>query len=37
MGGRYTVSLAVAHTLLIIWGYAVTGHTNVIHETSSLV
>src|SRR5438128_361790 len=22
MGGRYTVSLAVAHTLLIIWGYA---------------
>ena len=33
MGGRYTVSLAVAHTLLIIWGYAVTAHTNVVHET----
>ncbi|MEO6885479.1 MAG: ferric reductase-like transmembrane domain-containing protein, partial [Jatrophihabitantaceae bacterium] len=37
MGGRYTVSLAVAHTLLIIWGYAVTAHTNVVHETTSLV
>jgi predicted ferric reductase len=37
MGGRYTVSLAVAHTLLIIWGYAVSAHTNVIHETTSLV
>jgi predicted ferric reductase len=37
MGGRYTVSLAVAHTLLIIWGYAVTGHTNVVHQTTSLV
>lgn len=37
MGGRYTVSLAVAHTLLIIWGYAVTGHTNVVHETTALI
>jgi predicted ferric reductase len=37
MGGRYTVCLAVAHTLLIIWGYAVTAHTNVIHQTASLV
>ena len=37
MGGRYTVSLAVAHTLLIIWGYAVAANTNVVHETSSLV
>lgn len=37
MGGRYTVSLAVAHTLLIIWGYAVTAHTNVVHQTASLV
>jgi predicted ferric reductase len=37
MGGRYTVSLAVAHTLLIIWGYAVTAHAGVIHETTSLV
>jgi predicted ferric reductase len=37
MGGRYTVSLAVAHTLLIIWGYAVSAHTNVVHQTTSLV
>jgi predicted ferric reductase len=36
MGGRYTISLAVAHTLLIIWGYAVSAHTNVIAETSTL-
>jgi predicted ferric reductase len=35
MGGRYTVSLAVAHTVLIIWGYAVSAHTNVLHETAT--
>ncbi|MBN9619424.1 MAG: ferric reductase-like transmembrane domain-containing protein, partial [Actinobacteria bacterium] len=37
MGGRYTVSLAVAHTLLIIWGYAVTAHIGVIAETGTLL
>jgi predicted ferric reductase len=37
MGGRYTVCLAVAHTLLIIWGYSVTAHTNVVHQTSTLI
>lgn len=37
MGGRYTVCLAVAHTLLIIWGYAVTAHTDVVSETGTLV
>ena len=37
MGGRYTVSLAVAHTLLIIWGYAVTAHDGLVHQTTSLV
>jgi predicted ferric reductase len=37
MGGRYTVSLAVAHTLLIIWGYAVTARANVVGETRSLL
>ncbi|MCW2521726.1 MAG: oxidoreductase FAD/NAD(P)-binding domain protein [Frankiales bacterium] len=37
MGGRYTVGLSVAHTLLIIWGYAVTAHTNVLHQTASLI
>ena len=35
MGGRYTICLAVAHTLLIIWGYAVSAHTTVLHETAS--
>jgi len=37
MGGRYTVSLVVAHGLLIIWGYAVTAHTDVISQTSTLL
>ena len=36
-GGRYTVSLVVAHGLLIIWGYAVTAHTNVLSQTNTLV
>jgi predicted ferric reductase len=37
MGGRYTVCLVVAHALLITWGYAVTGHTNVISQTATLL
>jgi predicted ferric reductase len=36
-GGRYTISLVVAHTLLIIWGYAVTAHTNVVSQTGTLL
>jgi ferredoxin-NADP reductase/DMSO/TMAO reductase YedYZ heme-binding membrane subunit len=36
-GGRYTVSLVVAHGLLIIWGYAVTAHTDVVSQTSTLL
>lgn len=36
-GGRYVVFLAVAHTLLIIWGYAVTAGTGVVSETSTIV
>ena len=36
-GGRYTVSLVVAHGLLIIWGYAVTAHTDVLSQTSTLL
>ncbi|KRV47761.1 ferric reductase [Wenjunlia vitaminophila] len=31
--GRYTVSLVVAHALLIVWGYSLTGHTGVVHQT----
>jgi predicted ferric reductase len=37
MGGRYTVSLVVAHGALIIWGYAVQAHTDVISQTGSLL
>jgi ferredoxin-NADP reductase len=37
IGGRYVVSLTVAHTLLIIWGYAVTAGTGVLHETATVV
>lgn len=36
-GGRYTVSLVVAHTLLIIWGYSLTAHTGVVSETGTLI
>ena len=36
-GGRYTVSLAVAHTVLITWGYAVTAHTGLVSETGTLL
>src|SRR3954471_14416002 len=36
-GGRYTVSLVVAHGLLITWGYAVTAHTDVISQTKTLL
>ncbi len=36
-GGRYTVFLALAHTLLIIWGYAIAAHTGVVSETGTLL
>jgi predicted ferric reductase len=36
-GGRYTVSLVVAHGLLIVWGYAVTAHTSVVSQTRTLL
>ena len=36
-GGRYAVSLVVAHGLLITWGYAVTAHTDVISQTGTLL
>jgi predicted ferric reductase len=37
MGGRYIVSIIVAHGLLITWGYAVTAHTNVLSESATLL
>lgn len=36
-GGRYTVSLAIAHTVLIIWGYAVTAHSGLVTQTTDLL
>jgi predicted ferric reductase len=36
-GGRYTVSLVVAHGLLILWGYAVTAHTDVVSQGKTLL
>ncbi|WP_405890369.1 ferric reductase-like transmembrane domain-containing protein [Streptomyces sp. NBC_01527] len=36
-GGRCTISLALAHTLLIIWGYSLSSHTQLVSQTSSLV
>ena len=36
-GGKYTVGLVVAHALLIVWGYAVTAHTDVVSQTSTLL
>ncbi|MFE2476076.1 ferric reductase-like transmembrane domain-containing protein [Streptomyces sp. NPDC059389] len=36
-GGRCTVSLALAHTLLIIEGYSLTSHANVVGQTATLV
>ena len=37
MGGRYVVSIVVAHGLLIVWGYAVTAHENVLSESATLL
>jgi predicted ferric reductase len=36
-GGRYTVGLVVAHGLLIVWGYAVSAHTNVLSQSTTLL
>ena len=36
MGGRYVVSVIVAHGLLIVWGYAVQAHTTVVSESATL-
>ncbi|WP_020573951.1 ferric reductase-like transmembrane domain-containing protein [Actinopolymorpha alba] len=37
MAGRYVVSLVVAHGLLILVGYASTGHTGLVHQALSLL
>ncbi|QHC22820.1 ferredoxin reductase family protein [Streptomyces sp. GS7] len=37
MAGRYTISLVLAHALLITWGYTLTARGGVLHETATLV
>ncbi|MBV9094138.1 MAG: ferredoxin reductase family protein [Streptosporangiaceae bacterium] len=37
MGGRYIVSLVVAHGLAIVWGYAVEAHAGVVTEAGTLL
>ena len=37
MGGRYVIGLISGHALAIIWGYAVTAHTNPVSETATLL
>lgn len=37
MGGRYTVSLVLAHVVLIIWGYALTDGRGPVGETVNIV
>src|SRR6201995_1764709 len=37
MGGRYVVTIIVAHALLITWGYAVTAHAGLISEGGTLL
>ncbi|RFU37862.1 ferric reductase [Actinomadura logoneensis] len=36
-GGRYTVCLALAHVLLVVWGYALVDRKNVVAQTGDLV
>ena len=37
MGGRYIVSLVVAHGLLIVWGYAAGSRTGEVSESATLL
>jgi predicted ferric reductase len=37
MGGRYVVTVIVAHAVLITWGYAVTAHEGLINEAGTLL
>src|SRR4051794_37443172 len=36
-GGRYMVCLALAHALLITWGYSLTARTDVVSQAVTLV
>jgi predicted ferric reductase len=36
-GGRYVIGLITAHALLIVWGYAVSAQSGLVHETDALL
>ncbi|MDJ0385568.1 ferredoxin reductase family protein [Streptomyces sp. G-G2] len=36
-GGRYAISLILAHALLAVWGYSLTSHTDVVSQTTTLI
>jgi ferredoxin-NADP reductase/DMSO/TMAO reductase YedYZ heme-binding membrane subunit len=37
MGGRYMIGLVVSHVTLIIWGYSLTDHSGLVHQTTQIV
>jgi len=37
LAGMYTVGLLVAHAVLILWGYALTDHVGIAHETVTVL
>ena len=37
MGGRYVVSVIVAHALLITWGYSIIAHEGLVSEAGTLL
>jgi predicted ferric reductase len=37
MGGRYTVSLTVAHVVLILVGYSLATHTGLVYQTVAII
>ena len=37
MGGRYVITLVTGHVIAIVWGYAVTAHESVTHESVTLL
>lgn len=37
MGGRYAVSLVLAHASLILWGYSVSAHANPVDQAKALL
>jgi predicted ferric reductase len=36
-GGRIVISVVSGHVVFIIWGYALTAHQNVVHQTVNMI